>query len=70
MEALLRVRLIPTGEVIDVNVEKSSGNDAFDRSAVLAVRKAERFIVPADSRRFERDFREFPVLFRPDDLRL
>lgn len=70
MQAILRVRLIPTGEVIDVKVEESSGNDAFDRSAVLAVSKAERFLVPADALRFERDFREFTVLFRPDDLRL
>jgi len=70
MEALLRVRLIPTGEVVDVKVEDGSGNDAFDRSAVLAVRKANRFVVPTDVRRFERDFREFTVLFRPDDLRL
>jgi colicin import membrane protein len=70
MEALLRVRLIPTGEVVDVKVEDSSGNDAFDRSAVLAVTKARRFVVPTDSLRFERDFREFTVLFRPDDLRL
>ena len=70
MEALLRVLLIPTGEVVDVKVEDSSGNDAFDRSAVLAVTKARRFGVPTDSLRFERDFREFTVLFRPDDLRL
>ena len=70
MEALLRVLLIPTGEVIDVKVEDSSGNGAFDRSAVLAVTKARRFVVPTDSQRFERDFREFTVLFRPDDLRL
>ena len=70
MEALLRVLLIPTGEVVDVRVEDSSGNDAFDRSAVLAVTKARRFVVPTDSQRFERDFREFTVLFRPDDLRL
>ena len=70
MEALLRVLLIPTGEVVDVKVEDSSGNDAFDRSVVLAVTKARRFVVPTDSRRFERDFREFTVLFRPDDLRL
>ena len=70
MESILRVFLIPTGEVVDVKVEESSGNDAFDRSAVLAVRKAERFVVPADSLRFERDFRVFTVLFRPEDLRL
>ena len=70
MEALLRVILVPTGEVVDVQLEKSSGNEAFDRSAMLSVRKVRRFMVPADSRRFERDFREFTVLFRPDDLRL
>lgn len=70
MELLLRVRLIPTGEVIDVKLEESSGNDAFDRSAIQAVRKAHRFVVPSDALRFERDFRVFTVLFRPDDLRL
>lgn len=70
MQMLLKVRLVPTGEVVDVAVLESSGNDAFDRSAVLAVQKAGRFQVPADSRQFERNFREFEVLFRPDDLRL
>lgn len=70
MKALLRVILVPTGEVVNVVVEESSGNDAFDRSALLAVRKAERFQVPGQSRQFERDFREFTVLFRPEDLRL
>ena len=70
MESLLRVSLIPTGEVIDVKLEQSSGNDAFDRSAIQAVRKARRFTVPSDTLRFERDFREFTVLFKPDDLRL
>ncbi len=70
MQAILRVFLVPTGEVVNVVVEESSGNDAFDRSAVLAVRKAERFQVPQDSSQFERNFREFTVLFRPEDLRL
>jgi colicin import membrane protein len=70
MEVLLRVFLVPTGEVIDVVMEISSGNDSFDRSAVLAVRKAERFQVPVETRQFERNFREFTVLFRPEDLRL
>jgi colicin import membrane protein len=70
MQAVLRVILVPTGEVVNVVVEEGSGNDAFDRSALLAVRKAERFQVPTQSRQFERDFREFTVLFRPEDLRL
>ena len=70
MEVILRVFLVPTGEVVNVMVEESSGNEAFDRSATLAVNKAERFLVPAESRQFERNFREFTVLFRPEDLRL
>ncbi|MDZ7687050.1 MAG: cell envelope integrity protein TolA [Gammaproteobacteria bacterium] len=70
MQALLKVSLVPTGEVVDVTVLEGSGNEAFDRSAVLAVEKAERFVVPDDSSQFERNFREFEVLFRPEDLRL
>lgn len=70
MQAILRVFLVPTGDVVNVVVEKSSGNDAFDRSAMLAVNKARRFLVPSDSRQFEKNFRQFVVLFRPEDLRL
>ncbi len=70
MQTLLKVFLVPTGEVVDVSVIESSGNDAFDRSAVQAVRKVRRFDVPKDPRLFESKFREFEVLFRPEDLRL
>jgi colicin import membrane protein len=70
MQALLKVYLVPTGEVVDVLVVESSGNEAFDRSAILAVRKSERFIVPQESREFEKNFRMFSVLFKPEDLRL
>ena len=70
MQTILRVHLVPTGEVVDVNIEESSGNGAFDRSAIQAVRKSRRFVVPRDALRFERNFRVFTVLFRPDDLRL
>ncbi len=70
MEAILKVFLAPTGEVVSVSVLASSGSESFDRSAALAVQKAERFLVPTDARQFERNFREFTVLFRPEDLRL
>jgi len=70
MEAILKVFLAPTGEVVSVAVVDSSGSEAFDRSATLAVQKAERFLVPIDARQFERNFREFTVLFRPEDLRM
>ena len=68
MEARLRVELIPTGEVISVTVISSSGNSAFDRSAEAAIRKARRFEVPGETRLFERHFRSFVLLFKPQDL--
>jgi colicin import membrane protein len=71
MEALLAIRLIPTGEVVSVTVERSSGSEAFDRSAVNAVQKAAAFpeLQQLPSREFERTFRRFSLLFRPEDLR-
>jgi TonB family protein len=71
MEALLTIQLIPTGEVISVTVTRSSGSSAFDRSAVNAVEKAGSFPelrnLPAGE--FEKTFRRFRLLFRPEDLR-
>ena len=71
MEALLAIQLIPTGEVVSVTVLKSSGNTAFDRSAVNAVEKAGSFpeLQSLPTREFEKTFRRFRLLFRPEDLR-
>ena len=68
MEAQLQVDLIPTGEIMSVTVIASSGNSAFDRSAEAAVRKATRFEVPSEMGLFERHFRSFVLLFKPQDL--
>ena len=68
MEAKLVVELIPTGRVVSVTVVESSGNAAFDRSAEAAVNKAREFEVPEESDLFERHFRQFSLLFRPEDL--
>lgn len=68
MEAKLQVELVPTGEVVAVILLNGSGNLAFDRSAEAAVRKARRFEVPKESAMFERYFRRFSVLFKPEDL--
>ncbi|MEP0202788.1 MAG: cell envelope integrity protein TolA [Halioglobus sp.] len=71
METLLQIQLIPTGEVVSVTVLKGSGSSAFDRSAINAVEKAGSFPelrnLPATE--FERTFRRFRLLFRPEDLR-
>jgi colicin import membrane protein len=68
MEARLLVELVPTGDVVSVTLIDGSGNEAFDRSAEAAVRKARRFEVPKDPDVFERYFRRFTLLFRPEDL--
>jgi colicin import membrane protein len=71
MAVLLRIQLVPTGEVVGVDVMSSSGNAAFDRSAIRAVKKAERFpeLQQLSSRIFEKNFRVFKLLFEPRDLR-
>ncbi len=71
METLLSIQLIPTGEVVSVSIVKSSGNSAFDSSAVNAVQKAGSFpeLQNLPSGEFERTFRRFSLLFRPEDLR-
>lgn len=71
MQAELSITLIPTGEVIDAVVTRSSGNSAFDRSAIQAVKKVGKFeeLRGMPSRLFEKDFRKFKLLFKPQDLR-
>jgi colicin import membrane protein len=68
MQALLMVELVPTGDVVAVTIVESSGNSAFDRSAEAAVRKSRSFDVPTQADVFERYFRRFSLLFRPEDL--
>ena len=60
-----------TGEVVSVRVVKGSGNSAFDRSAMNAVEKAGSFpeLQNLPSREFEKTFRRFSLLSRPEDLR-
>jgi TonB family protein len=71
MEVELIIQLIPTGEVVSVTVARSSGQLAFDRSAVNAVQKSERFpeLQNLPARIFEKSFRQFRLLFKPEDLR-
>jgi len=71
MEALLAIQLVPTGEIVSVTVIRSSGSTAFDRSAINAVEKAASFpeLRNLPAREFEKTFRRFQLLFRPEDLR-
>ncbi len=64
----VKVRIIPSGEVIDVQIIKSSGNLAFDRSVETAVYRAAPLPVPTiDSGLFD-EFREVIFSFEPRDV--
>lgn len=70
MMAVLRIRLVPTGEVMDVEVVQSSGDGAFDRAAVTAVNRVGtiRELQGMDPQLFNRNFRTLLLTFRPEDL--
>jgi len=70
MQVTLSIHLIPTGEVVGVTVIKGSGNAAFDRSAINAVKRVGSFpqLQKMPSRVFERYFRQFTLVFKPEDL--
>lgn len=72
MEAVLRVSLVPTGDMSSVEILSSSGDSAFDRSAVQAVQKAAPFVAVKEISPliFEKNFRTFQFRFSPQDLRL
>ena len=63
----VKVRLIPSGDVIDVQIVKSSGDPAFDNSVEKAVyRAAPLSVPPVESGLFE-EFREVVFQFEPRD---
>ena len=70
MQVLLMIHLVPTGEVHKVYVLQSSGDAAFDRSAIQAVQRAEKFeeLRNLTPRVFDAKFRQFKMLFKPEDL--
>ena len=75
MEAVMRIRLVPTGRIVGTTLIKSSGDAAFDRSVEQAVANAEQFpelqqLYKESPQLFEREFRQIDIAFSPDDLRL
>lgn len=67
LTAQLLIRLAPGGTVLDVQLIKSSGNDAIDRSARSAVYKASPLPVPDHSAEFEA-FRQFVLKVKPENV--
>jgi colicin import membrane protein len=65
--SMLLIRLAPGGQVLDVQVVKSSGDLALDNSARAAVLKASPLPVPSDPAAFEA-FRQFQLKARPENI--
>ncbi|EGP18476.1 cell envelope integrity protein TolA [Halomonas sp. TD01] len=70
MSATIQVRLGPSGEVLLTTIASSSGDSAFDRSAMQAVEHAAPFSelrdLPAEQ---QRNLRQFNLRFTPGDVR-
>jgi len=66
LQCTVRVRLVPSGDVLQVTVVKTSGDERFDRSVENAVYKASPLPIPEDRDLFEY-FREIEFIFNPED---
>ena len=70
MRAILRIRMLPTGELLEASITQSSGDSAFDRSAENAVYSASPFSelqnLPINV--FNTNFRTLTLIFEPEDL--
>ena len=64
LTCLVKVRLIPGGDVVSVSVVRSSGDPLFDRSVETAVLKASPLPLPEDAKMFKY-FREINFNFDP-----
>jgi colicin import membrane protein len=74
MRAILSIQMLRTGEITDAVVVKSSGNEAFDRSAVAAVKRTGQIpeiqqLAKESPTAFDQNFRRFQLDFYPEDLR-
>ena len=70
MRVILRIRMLPTGELLEASITQSSGDAAFDRSAENAVYSASPFTelqnLPISV--FNENFRTLSLIFEPEDL--
>jgi colicin import membrane protein len=70
MRAVLQIRMLPTGELLEASITESSNDPAFDRSAKNAVYKAAPFreLQNLPINVFTANFRTLSLIFQPEDL--
>ena len=69
MSVELLIQMLPDGTVTNASVSRSSGDAAFDSSAVAAVRNVGRIpeMQQLDRATFDRLYRQRRVIFKPED---
>ncbi len=72
MQVEVRVDILPDGTIKHAAVSKSSGNPAFDNSALAAILSVGRVreIQSLDRAVYEKTYRQLTMAFRPEDLGL
>ena len=67
ISAELSISMLPSGEIIAVKVNKKSGNNAFDQSAIAAVMSLGilRGVEEIPRKMFDDNFRNFSLIFIP-----
>ena len=68
MSAEILITLVPTGEIVQVKLIKTSGNQAFDSSTLNAIQKVSKFEgLDMGRRLFDNNFRKFTLVFNPEN---
>lgn len=70
MTVVFRIQMVPTGDILDVQLVQSSGDFAFDRAAETAIFRVGRFqeLQGMPINMFNENFRSLLLTFRPEDL--
>jgi colicin import membrane protein len=72
MSVEVQIEMLPDGTITNASVTRSSGDSAFDGSAVSAVRKVGRIpeMQQLDRATFDKLYRQRRAVFKPEDLSL
>ncbi|MCQ4346864.1 cell envelope integrity protein TolA [Pseudomonas stutzeri] len=72
MSVTVTIQMLPDGTITNASVTRSSGDVAFDNSAVAAVRNVGRIpeMQQLDRATFDRMYRQRAMIFKPEDLSL
>src|SRR5690606_11465571 len=72
MSVEVLIQMLPDGTITNASVSRSSGDAAFDNSAVAAVRNVGRIpeLQQLDRATFDKMYRQRRMIFKPEDLSL